>query len=72
MDPYEHHKYFSFCLQKGIRIYPVPQTTTGNVLKIAIEKNGRETIGQEKYNNINVYDKIKELLKTIYLKHHKK
>jgi hypothetical protein len=77
MDHKEFSKYFNWCEQNRVRIFPVPQTSTGTVLKIAIETNGKIKLGEEKYiidkknpsSRISV--KIQELYKAIFLKNNK-
>jgi len=61
--------YFKWAVATGIRIYPIPQTSTGTILKIGIENNGNLTIGEIKYSNKDVYDAIKKLYKTLYEKY---
>lgn len=67
------YEIMNWCFAKGITIYPVPQVWNGKVLKIAINNNGKETIGSEVYDNgIKIYDKIRELYRTIYYKNNPK
>ena len=68
MTPLEHHKCFSYCLSIGIRIYPKPVFSDGSVVKIAIENNGTEKVGNEQYDGKKVHLKIHQLLETIYKK----
>lgn len=72
---YFHTKW---CWENGIKIYPVPIVNTGNVCKIAINIRGVEKVGEtkfiakkidkNKYTHIELWDKIRELYKTIYEK----
>lgn len=68
MEAKEFHKYATWCWENGIKIFPIPLNATGTVLKIAVEKNGKIKLGEEKYTNATVYDKIKELYKLIFTK----
>lgn len=71
MNTNDYHKYFSWCVNNGITIYPKPYTPNGSVLKIVVNNNGREKIGEEKYTDNSIYDKIKDLYKQIFNKHNK-
>lgn len=76
---YFHSKY---CWEKEIFIYPVPIVSTGNICKIAIKTKGVEKIGETKFVakkikvgksefkhiHFELWDKIRELYKTIYEK----
>lgn len=59
----------SWCNENGIRIYV---KVFGLKYKIAVERNGREKIGENLYqqnptsNNINVWDEIRKLYKGYY------
>ena len=69
MNPKDYHKYFSWCTSNGITIYPKPLTPSGSILKIVVNNKGTEKIGEEKYTNDTIYDKIKDLYKQIFNKH---
>ena len=71
MDTKLYDKYFSWCVDNGITIYPKPYTPNGSVLKIVVNNNGREKIGEEKYTNDSIYEKIKELYRDIFNKYNK-
>lgn len=71
MSPQDFYKYFSYAESVGVRIYPIPIVSDGSILKIAINNRGNEKIGTEKYKNKDVYDKIKQLYKTVYEKNNK-
>lgn len=68
MEAKDFVKYSSWCFENGIKIIPIPLNTTGTVLKIGIEKKGKIKLGEEKYTQATIYDKIKELYKTIFIK----
>ncbi len=65
------HKHFTWCVNNGITIYPKPYNSIGTVLKIVVNNNGREKIGDEKHTEETIYKKIKELYKQIFTKHNK-
>lgn len=69
MDAKEFHKYFSWCVGNGITIYPRPIVPNGSVLKIVVNSNGTEKVGEEKFTDNKIYDKIRELYKLIFNKH---
>lgn len=71
MEPKVFNIYFKWAVATGIRIYPIPQTNTGTILKIGIENKGKLTIGEMKYSNKEVYEAIKKLYKTLYEKYNK-
>lgn len=76
---YFHTKW---CWDNGVTIYPVPIVNNGNVCKIAINTRGVEEIGENefvakkvkinkketKYIHFELWDKIRELYKTLYEK----
>lgn len=68
MEHREFAKYFNWAEQNKVRIFPVPQTSTGTILKIAIETNGKIKLGEEKHTDKTVATKITELYKAIFLK----
>lgn len=68
MEHREFAKYFNWAEQNRVRIFPVPITGTGTVLKIAIETNGKIKLGEEKHTDKTVATKITELYKAIFLK----
>jgi hypothetical protein len=78
MEHREFAIYFSWAERNKVRIYPVPQTSTGNVLKIAIETKGNIKLGEEKYffdkkkPCSKMSKKIEELYKSIYFKNNPK
>lgn len=66
------HEIMAWCWERGVEIYPVPQVSNGKILKIAINDNGKETLGTHLYDNgIKIYDKIRELYRFIYNKNNK-
>jgi len=75
MNPNEFHKYFRWCNDRGVRIYPVLHKSGG--YKISVERNGVEKPGKLVFydvapkGGISVWDKIRELYKLIYDKEYK-
>jgi hypothetical protein len=75
MEHREFAKYFNWCEQNKVRIFPVPITSTGTVLKIAIETNGKIKLGEEKHivdkkkPSSKISEKIQSLYKEIFLKY---
>lgn len=63
-----HIKAKKWCWDNGIKIYPLPIVSNGSILKIIVNKNGNETLGEQKYDQNQVYEKIKELYSSIYEK----
>ena len=66
MEHKEFVIYFNWAERHKLRIFPIPQNSTGNVLKIAIETNGKIKVGEEKHTDKTIAPKIEELYKTIY------
>lgn len=72
MKPEDFHKYFSFCLSIGVKIYPKPIVNNGSIMKIVKNINNVEYIGEIKYSDNSIYEKIKEMYKNIYELNYKK
>ncbi|MES2813227.1 MAG: hypothetical protein V4670_12205 [Bacteroidota bacterium] len=75
----QDHIYFSWCVNHGIRIYPIPvkEIYTGEYY-LAVERNGISEKGNVKFKaetngkENNVWQQIKLLYKLIYEKEHPK
>ncbi|MGQ2982094.1 hypothetical protein [Flavobacterium sp.] len=76
MEAKEAHKYASWCNANFIKLFPVPTSSPG-IYKIAMEKKGIVTQGQQYFrdkplkNELSVWDKIREIYKEIYEKNNK-
>lgn len=74
----EYYYHTKYCWARQIFIYPVPVVSNGSICKVAISIKGVEKIGSEKFmaenknTHIKLYEKIKELYKTIYEKSNQK
>lgn len=66
------NKYTAYCWNENIFIVPKPITSNGSICKILMINKGKEKVGEEKYSNEKVYDKIRELYQKIYEANHKK
>lgn len=80
MDAKEFYKYSKWCWENGIKFIPIPITSNGSVLKIAMIKETitqtgniktTQKLGEEKFTNETVYDRIKELYKQVFNKNSK-
>lgn len=71
MDQREFARYHGWCDRNGIRVYPIPTKIAGEY-HIAVERNGKASIGQKFFYNKPVRDQqcvwkqIGILLKMIY------
>lgn len=77
MDAKEFYKYSKWCWENGVKFVPIPITSNGSVLKIAMIKETitqtgniktTQKLGEEKFTNETVYDRIKELYKQVFNK----
>lgn len=64
-------KAMKWCWNNGITFTPFPLVSNGSVLKIAMNKNGNETLGEVNYTPAEVYNKINELYIAVYNKNNK-
>lgn len=79
MEAKEFYKYSKWCWENGIKFIPIPITSNGSVLKIAMIKERytpkgnlkiTQTIGEEKFTNETVYTRIKELYRQVFNNNH--
>jgi hypothetical protein len=68
MEAKEFYKYTKWCWENDIYIVPQPINPNGSICKILLLNKGKQKIGEEKYTNEKVYDKIKDLYKKIFIK----
>ena len=58
-----------WCWSNGIKIYPHPLLSNGTVLKVMINNNGNERLGNERFTPKTIYKKINELYTELYNNH---
>lgn len=80
MEAREFAKYSKWCWENGVKYVPFPVVSNGAICKIlkiteTITQAGNirvtEKLGEQKYKQVDVYDKIKNLYKELYLKNNK-
>ncbi len=54
-------KAMRWCWENGIRVLPKPIDNAGRILKIIVERNKNQELGEKTYTNSTVYSKINEL-----------
>ena len=63
----QHNYFMSKCLEKGIKIYPVPVSTGAkSKVKIIVDNGGKIQEGKELYDQKKVHLKITELYEHFY------
>ena len=56
----------SWCVEKGYKIYPIPQNNKGTKCKIGIELGDKKAITKEIYTNKEVSKEIWKLFTKLY------
>tara|TARA_B100000497_G_C7581529_1_gene350081 strand:- start:654 stop:893 length:240 start_codon:yes stop_codon:yes gene_type:complete len=56
----------SWCIEKGYKIYPIPQNNKGTKCKIGIELGNKKAITKEIYTNKEVSTEIWKLFTKLY------
>jgi hypothetical protein len=56
----------SWCIEKGYKIYPIPQNNKGTKCKIGIELGDKKAITKEIYTNKEVSTEIWKLFTKLY------
>lgn len=56
----------SWCIEKGYKIYPIPQNNKGTKCKIGIELGDKKAITKEIYTNKEVSKEIWKLFTKLY------
>ncbi len=56
----------SWCIEKGYKIYPIPQSNKGTKCKIGIELGDKKAITKEIYTNKEVSTEIWKLFTKLY------
>lgn len=56
----------SWCIEKGYKIYPIPQNNKGTKCKIGIELGDKKAITKEIYTNKEVGKEIWKLFTKLY------
>lgn len=70
--------HIKWCWKNFIFFYPKPLSNCGAIVKIAMSKNGKEILGNEKYSQSTkkekskLYDKINDLYLQVYKTNYKK
>lgn len=71
-NPHTLQKARKKCWEYGITIYPVPLVPSGKILKIAVNKNNQETLGDKLYDDKEIHRKMNQLYWHYYLQIMKK
>jgi hypothetical protein len=72
MESREFCQYFKWCVENGIKIFPIPLHDKSENYKICVERNGAGSVGQRVFENQpkgkdnSVWEQIRELYKIIY------